>query len=71
MTADDRALNEAAAAQRLGVSVSTLRNWRRLNRGPTFRKFGRAVRYLPSDIDEYVSATSSAEKSQDPRRRSQ
>ena len=38
-------LTRRQAAERLGLSEQTLRHWARQNRGPEFRKVGRAVRY--------------------------
>ncbi len=51
----DRALNEAEAAQLLGISAATLRNWRHQGKGPVFHRFGRTVRYMPADIEVYVA----------------
>lgn len=39
------ALNEAQAAQLLGLSVRTLQAWRVRGGGPPYVKIGRAVRY--------------------------
>jgi hypothetical protein len=39
---------EKTAADKLNLSVFTLRNWRNIGKGPRFCKFGRSVRY-PSD----------------------
>jgi Helix-turn-helix domain len=41
----DCALNEAQAAQILGLSVRTLQAWRVRGGGPPYVKVGRAVRY--------------------------
>ena len=54
MSDAERAITETEAATMLAMSVKTLRAWRCKGRGPRFVKFGRAVRYLPSDMDEYV-----------------
>ena len=44
--------NEAAAI--LGVAVRTLRNWRPLGKGPTYRKIGaRLVRYHRADLEAF------------------
>lgn len=58
-------LGEAQAAERLGVSVHTLRKWRRFHRGPRFIKLpgserrgrGRAgaVRYRIEDLDAFLA----------------
>jgi predicted DNA-binding transcriptional regulator AlpA len=62
LTVDDRAENSRAAtaltetqvAEQLGLSVATLRAWRHRRRGPRFLRFGRAVRYLPADLDTFI-----------------
>ena len=48
-------MNERDAAAYLGVSIFTLQRWRCERRGPAFRKLGRAVRYSPEALDEYLS----------------
>ena len=48
------ALTEGQVAEQLGLSVATLRAWRHRGRGPRFLRFGRAVRYLPADLDEFI-----------------
>lgn len=50
-------LTELQVAQRLGLSVATLRAWRHRGTGPRFLRFGRAVRYLQSDVDEFIRAS--------------
>jgi excisionase family DNA binding protein len=47
---------EREAAERLAISVKTLRRWRWLRRGPAFVKIGAAVRYPGSDIDAFIAA---------------
>lgn len=49
------ALTETQVAEQLGLSVATLRAWRHRGTGP--RRFGRAVRYLPSDLEDFVRAS--------------
>ena len=49
-------VTEAVAAARLGLKVATLRAWRHQQRGPAFVRLGRAIRYLPSDLDEFLAA---------------
>ena len=53
----DRAMNEIEAANRLGLSVATLRAWRHRSKGPRFVRFGRAVRYLPGDLADFIRAS--------------
>lgn len=49
-------LTEAAAAEYLGLSPATLARWRSSGgRGPSFRKFGGAVRYARTDLETYAA----------------
>jgi predicted DNA-binding transcriptional regulator AlpA len=57
MCGDERALTERGAAERLGLAVATLRAWRTKGKGPRFVRFGRAVRYLPCDLEEFIRAS--------------
>jgi len=52
-----RALTEREVADMLGLSVATLRAWRHRGKGPRFLRLGRSVRYLPSDLDDFVRAS--------------
>ena len=45
-----RAVGEREVVAILGLSLQTLRNWRHLGRGPRYCKYGRAVRYLLTDL---------------------
>ena len=58
-TADSttRALTERKVAELLGLSVATLRVWRHRGKGPRFLRLGRAVRYLPADLADFVRAS--------------
>lgn len=50
-------VREGEVAERLGVSVLTVRKWRFFSRGPRFMRVGgRAVRYDPADIDAWIAA---------------
>ena len=52
---NQRMLNEKEAAALLGVSVALVRKWRRLGKGPIYRKLGeRAVRYASADLDDWL-----------------
>lgn len=53
-SAGNEPLTEADAAARLGLKVATLRAWRHQGKGPAFLRLGRAIRYLASDIDEFL-----------------
>ncbi len=52
-----RALTEGEVAELLGLSVATLRAWRHRGKGPRFLRLGRSVRYLPSDLQDFVRAS--------------
>jgi hypothetical protein len=49
--------NEQQAAEVLGCTVSALRKWRLLGKGPAYRKIGRLVRYADADLAEYLDAS--------------
>ena len=51
---DGRLLDEFQAAERLGLSVKTLRRWRWLKRGVPWIRVGAAVRYAPSDLTAFI-----------------
>ena len=50
----DEPFTEARAAEHLNLKVATLRAWRHQNRGPAFVRLGRAIRYLRSDLDDFL-----------------
>lgn len=50
------ALDTHAAAERTGLSGSTLRKLRLTGKGPRYIKLGRAVRYRVSDLEAWLSA---------------
>jgi predicted DNA-binding transcriptional regulator AlpA len=43
-------LNDRAVAELAGWSVATVRRWRFFRKGPPYRKFGSAVRYLRTEV---------------------
>lgn len=48
-------MTEIEAANYLGLSSTTLARWRSIGaNGPTFRKFGGAVRYAIADLVTYA-----------------
>lgn len=49
-------LDERELAERWGVSVRTLQDWRWRGTGPRFTKLGALVRYAVSDIEAYEEA---------------
>ena len=46
--------NDVWASEILGVSKSTVRNWRSQRRGPAYRKIGRRVVYTLDDLNAYM-----------------
>ena len=48
--------NEKQTAVILGCTVSALRKWRLLGKGPAYCKIGRLVRYADADLAEYLDA---------------
>jgi excisionase family DNA binding protein len=50
-------VNTAEAARFLGLAKSTLDSLRVRGGGPSFHKFGRAVRYHLSDLQQYAEQT--------------
>ena len=57
MSDTTRALTEREVGELLGLSVATLRAWRHRGKGPRFLRLGRSVRYLPSDLADFVRAS--------------
>ena len=55
-THQKRHCDEVAAAEYLGLSVATLRDWRFHRVGPVFCKFGKAVRYPVSELERFAEA---------------
>ena len=49
-------LTEEQTAQLLSLSIRTLQAWRLRKAGPRFVRAGRAIRYRPSDIHEWIAA---------------
>lgn len=61
-------MTEAEVSQLLCVSKAALRRWRREGRGPRFGKLERCVRYLVSDLRQFVEERlGSKEKAADSR----
>lgn len=56
MTTPTKLLTEHEAAERLAVSVRTLRRWRWLKAGPSYTKIGACVRYGSETLDAFVEA---------------
>jgi hypothetical protein len=50
-----RLLTAAQTAERLGVTVRTLANWRSLGRGPRYGVLSTRIRYRVEDVDDFVA----------------
>ena len=48
-------LTELEAATRIGISLSTMRRWRRANTAPNYFRVGGILRYRPEDIDKFIA----------------
>ena len=48
--------NEKQAAEILGCTVSALRKWRLLRKGPVYVKVSRLVRYSEADLAAFLDA---------------
>jgi excisionase family DNA binding protein len=66
MDTGKHAITEWEAADMLGLSVGTLRAWRSKGRGPAYARFGRAVRYMRSDIGDFIGASKVAPLASEP-----
>jgi len=49
-------LNTPEAAEFLGISASTMAQWRMLNKGPSFVKLGTRVMYRQIDLEAWLEA---------------
>ena len=49
-------INEKQAAETLGCTVSAMRKWRLLEKGPAYCRVGRLVRYREEDLLAYLDA---------------
>jgi len=49
-------LTETDLAERLHVSLASVRRWRLEQRGPQFIKVGSLVRYRPEDLELWLAA---------------
>ena len=58
-------LTTNAAAAVLGLSPRTLERYRVTGEGPRFKKIGRWVRYVPSDLDEWLDGCTRESTSDD------
>ena len=51
----EKLLTEHDVANITGLSLSSIRHWRLLGRGPKYIKIGAAVRYKPADVELWLS----------------
>ncbi len=50
-----RLLNEKQTAERMGIAVQTLRNWRGKFQGPPWIKIGkRLIRYPEAELEQFL-----------------
>lgn len=49
-------LDPPAIARALGVTVDTLKAWRRKGVGPPFVRFGNRIRYRATDLDTWLDS---------------
>ena len=50
----EQLLEEKELAERLQVSLGTLRTWRTDGTGPRFHRIGQMIRYAPSDVKDWL-----------------
>lgn len=50
----NKLINDRKAADLMGLKVQTLRNWRTQCKGPKYYALGRAIRYSPHDIQDFI-----------------
>ena len=60
------AMTEDEVARRLCISAATLRAWRVRRKGPRYVRFGRAVRYLAADIEQFIRTSRVDDAGTDP-----
>jgi predicted DNA-binding transcriptional regulator AlpA len=49
-------LNERDVARITGMSLASVRRWRRLNRGPRWVRLGAAIRYSPKALKNWLES---------------
>jgi len=54
MESQSQFITTPQAATFLGLKPTTLEIWRCQGRGPSFKKFGRAVRYSVEDLNAWI-----------------
>ena len=61
---DEQYLTDGELAEKLHVSVNTIKSWRHRGTGPRFVKMNRLVRYPLSAVEEFLAGGRSEEKVQ-------
>ena len=56
MSAMNSFMTAKEVAERLGTTEGVLAKWRTEKRGPAYYKFGRAVRYQRSEVEQWIDA---------------
>lgn len=59
-----RMVDTATAAAYVGLAKNTLEKMRLYGNGPTFAKYGRAVRYSTTELDAWIARNSAASTSE-------
>lgn len=59
-------LTNTETAELLGLKPNSLEIWRLQGKGPKYRKIGRLVRYVESDVLEWLNAQTRTSTSQQP-----
>jgi predicted DNA-binding transcriptional regulator AlpA len=54
LTTTPSCISERDLSRRLAVSVRTVQRWREVGEGPSYVKFGRAVRYHPGEVERWL-----------------
>ena len=49
-------LKPAAAAEKIGITIGTLANWRWRGVGPTYYQVGGLIRYADDEVDAFMAA---------------
>lgn len=49
-------MNEKQVAERFGIAIQTLRNWRSVGKGPAYVKLERLVRYSVDGTEKYFQS---------------
>ena len=56
MSTIERPLSERDAAHYIGISVHTLRKWRKAGKAPAHFSASRVIRYPKKELDEFIAA---------------